>query len=478
MNFLESLNTTNKCIREETFRISDELAAFSMIYFIFFVSIITLSLLLWFIKRAHPYLAKRSFFPEVILIALAGYSNLLASAYRRGTSPSYVDSGFKRHALVHDCVFFSFTYNLTVPLLLLSQFARVFHWLLYMKFNKLLSEYQEKVTRQIQRERVKRCTAISSTTVASPTQDKDYQKILSFKKYTSATFKTSLLTFLLLISITYALAPAIMNCPSLGVAQECTISDSTINSFVGVFFNAFPTALFIAFLLVQRKLANKYPDPFGILNEINMFFQVGLSITLTGIFFAIVDPFDIYDEDKSIHFDYGIIAGIGIMASVLISVTLPIYKVYSPKVLKIEYSVPLTELLSSPSGAKLFRSHLIYEFSVENLNFYETARAWKKEFSHISNPVPSAKNLYKRYISDEAVAKGQVNLGYDVKQRIQDSISKNEVYSDLFDEAINQVYALMSSDSYSRFMRTETFAQYMGTNPLNVTSDAFLSPSI
>eukprot|EP00924_Labyrinthula_sp_SR-Ha-C_P006881 snap_masked-scaffold_8-processed-gene-3.48-mRNA-1 protein AED:1.00 eAED:1.00 QI:0/0/0/0/1/1/2/0/537 len=464
-------NTTSQtipCMNEQLLRTSDGFRIFSLLYFTFFICLFAVSLGFWFVKRKDPYLEKRSFF-DACLIVFGGLCNLIATSFVRTTAEEFKTSGFETYSFIQKCGVVTTVYNLIIPVLLSVQFIRVFQWLQNIKLNESLSKFHEKNSRFFMKEIETRATAKPSLTTSSLTTtfDKDKSEIIELMFFTRRRVKVFLLLILLLISFIYALIPAFYSCPEMGLTEKCRANDVSNISVITILFNGLPTVLFFWFFYFVRKLSQKYPDPFEFLTEITEAFFIGTVLSLLSIVLVVLDFGDIYNEEKPYRFDYGVISGVGVMLFVIRSITIPVYRVYKLSQLTKEKSLHLDALLSTPTGAKFFRSHLVYEFSVENLNFYETVNAWKQNYRKFINPKKSAKNIYNRFISEKAMETGQVNLSYEIKETIRRRIEEeNGVDVDIFDEALEEVYMLMSNDSYGRFQNTETFKGFMGTGTI------------
>lgn len=138
-------------------------------------------------------------------------------------------------------------------------------------------------------------------------------------------------------------------------------------------------------------------------------------------------------------------------------------KAYSEFALRISrHDVPLVHVLKHPYGLANFAKHLELEFSKENLKFYQAVQDYKSLWTAnatrdaIRNKAIGITSSFIKECGDN-----QVNLPglrrSMVISRIERDMAEIEKCEDLFDSALDEVMKLMSSDSFSRFKRSELF---------------------
>jgi len=168
------------------------------------------------------------------------------------------------------------------------------------------------------------------------------------------------------------------------------------------------------------------------------------------------------------------------------SVIVPLYYSVSPqpKLNSFGQDIPrnfatLNDLLKHSMGVKAFKQFLSREFSVENLLFIEVVSDYQLRTEQMrNNSFPGwrdeqtriAKFVYNRYVRQDAP--NQVNLPGHILNRIQMVLDTSKMHASIpakrrslilhdsesmnldtvFDEARRNVFALMESDSFRRFL--------------------------
>ena len=100
-----------------------------------------------------------------------------------------------------------------------------------------------------------------------------------------------------------------------------------------------------------------------------------------------------------------------------------------------------------------------------NLNFYEAVEGYKRLFQGVKRNldvrVRYANNIIKRFLNPNSMSEVNVSASAiaEVHKRMEFLVNAAE---DLFDTPWEEVYQLMANDSFARFVRTETFREYMG----------------
>lgn len=116
------------------------------------------------------------------------------------------------------------------------------------------------------------------------------------------------------------------------------------------------------------------------------------------------------------------------------------------------------QVLQDETLCELFERYTLLEFSRENLLFYRAVCALRS--THASLPPAAAKifltekskNLYAQFICQNSPA--EVNIPGPARKRIETRIAEMDIDLTLFDEAQREVFKLMQSWSYPRFLRT------------------------
>ncbi|KAM4578527.1 regulator of G-protein signaling 3-like [Fundulus diaphanus] len=120
----------------------------------------------------------------------------------------------------------------------------------------------------------------------------------------------------------------------------------------------------------------------------------------------------------------------------------------------------LDALLSNQYGVAVFRHFLRSEFSEENLDFWLAAEKFKR-IKPFSKMAAQAKKIYNEFISTSAVR--QVNVDSFVRDSTNHSLNF-DVNPTSFQLAQDQIFSLMETDSYPRFLKSRLYAQLANHN--------------
>ncbi|KAF3695231.1 Regulator of G-protein signaling 3 [Channa argus] len=115
----------------------------------------------------------------------------------------------------------------------------------------------------------------------------------------------------------------------------------------------------------------------------------------------------------------------------------------------------LETLLTNQYGLAVFRHFLRSEFSEENLDFWLAVERFKKT-RPLSKMATRAEKIYAEFISTSAVR--QVNVDSSVRESTSRALRLG-IHPASFQLAQNQIFGLMESDSYPRFLRSHLYAQ-------------------
>ncbi|KAJ3425739.1 radial spoke head 1 [Anaeramoeba flamelloides] len=101
-----------------------------------------------------------------------------------------------------------------------------------------------------------------------------------------------------------------------------------------------------------------------------------------------------------------------------------------------------------------FQQFLSENFSSENFNFWQRAQYYEDTFDPIERII-LAGDLIEIYISSES--EHQVNIDAKTRNRIISNFQKGDFSRTLFQEAQEEIYKLMETDSFTRFKRSKLF---------------------
>lgn len=120
----------------------------------------------------------------------------------------------------------------------------------------------------------------------------------------------------------------------------------------------------------------------------------------------------------------------------------------------------LREVLADPLGYQSFREFLCEECSEENLTFWSDV----EQYRHLGGDAAlrEARRLYDRYLG-VSTAKYEINVPGPVKSRLRRLIvDSHDAPPTVFDAAQKNVFELMATDSFPRFLKSSYFEIYDG----------------
>nr|XP_020642103.1 regulator of G-protein signaling 10 isoform X1 [Pogona vitticeps] len=115
------------------------------------------------------------------------------------------------------------------------------------------------------------------------------------------------------------------------------------------------------------------------------------------------------------------------------------------------WSTSLENLLEDPEGVRRFREFLKKEFSEENVLFWIACEEFKK-IQDKKQMQTKANEIYMTFLSSKASY--QVNV--EGQSRLDESILETP-HPLMFQKLQDQIFNLMKYDSYSRFLKSDTF---------------------
>ena len=126
-----------------------------------------------------------------------------------------------------------------------------------------------------------------------------------------------------------------------------------------------------------------------------------------------------------------------------------------------QHSLPtLREVLADPLGYQSLREFLCEECSEENLTFWSDVEQYRGLAG--DDALREARRLYDRYLG-VTTAKHEINVPGPVKSRLKRLIVDNhEAPPTVFDAAQKNVFDLMATDSFPRFLKSSYFEIYDG----------------
>uniref|UniRef100_A0A1A8JXS2 Axin 2 n=1 Tax=Nothobranchius kuhntae TaxID=321403 RepID=A0A1A8JXS2_NOTKU len=121
----------------------------------------------------------------------------------------------------------------------------------------------------------------------------------------------------------------------------------------------------------------------------------------------------------------------------------------------------LHSLLGDQDGALLFRTFLEREKCVDALDFWFACNGFRQMDLKDTKTQRVAKAIYKRYIENNSVVAKQLKPA--TKTFIRDSIKKQQIDSDMFDQAQTEVQSHMEENAYQMFLTSDIYLEYVRT---------------
>ncbi|XP_055612407.1 regulator of G-protein signaling 7-like [Uranotaenia lowii] len=131
------------------------------------------------------------------------------------------------------------------------------------------------------------------------------------------------------------------------------------------------------------------------------------------------------------------------------------------------WAFSLRELLNDPVGREQFSRFLDKEFSGENLKFWETVQSMKAQPQ--SKVKEAAHAIYLEFLAPDAPC--PVNVDSKSMELAREAVSEAAPPNRwCFDVAAAHVYHLMKSDSYSRYLRSDMYKEYLNGSKKKIKS--------
>eukprot|EP00924_Labyrinthula_sp_SR-Ha-C_P004485 snap_masked-scaffold_1-processed-gene-1.2-mRNA-1 protein AED:1.00 eAED:1.00 QI:0/0/0/0/1/1/2/0/380 len=367
--------------------------------------------------------------------------------------------------MIISCSFHSSLQALAIPLGLYPLSIRIlFLYINYQRnkkackpFNNSSSKLLTKRTKLFPFGKVKESGSLIDTTFETSTRsaseitytetEKNYWERLTTKQILR---RINIFTLVVYAFISFAFSTTV--CPSF-TSKKCLFEED-----------------YISFILLAKQLEKQeYTDPFNIVKETKFSIKIPLVVSLSYFVFALFDPFKLNIDEKTenqqqISFFYGIILDFAILIFCILNITYPLTKVFRTQGdITLGVDLSFRQVIRNQHGKSFLRRYLINEFSVENLNFYETVDKWKKNFDKFEKESVrrQARNVYSRFFSSRSL--NPVNVSYEVVETLRRRLDNEEkdIEKDVFDEAVVEIEQLIVFDSFPRFKRSELFREFL-----------------
>ncbi|KAI2807240.1 Regulator of G protein signaling domain [Blomia tropicalis] len=121
----------------------------------------------------------------------------------------------------------------------------------------------------------------------------------------------------------------------------------------------------------------------------------------------------------------------------------------------------LEQILADEQGQAAFLEFLKKEFNDENLQFWLQCQQFKK-IKNKKQLKKCSEKIYSQFISSNG--KNAVNIDHMTRRHVEEILRKPHV--NMFEMAENQIFDLMQSDPFPRFLKSKIYKQYISTkNP-------------
>eukprot|EP00924_Labyrinthula_sp_SR-Ha-C_P003062 snap_masked-scaffold_50-processed-gene-0.18-mRNA-1 protein AED:1.00 eAED:1.00 QI:0/0/0/0/1/1/2/0/439 len=431
------------CVNDFYYRMTPSFAQFCSWFLVGSSTLVIGSLLGWLRNYHHPHLRHRNFI-FAFIISTGIFLFISVSNLYKSHILDIVDSNYTEYKLIYNCEIQTFNYKSMIALPTMAQAVRLFLWHRKAAYNRKLAAYFETVSFESLK-----LEEEEDGTVADP----EKRKLLNLRdNYSTSSARNKLLLKCVLPVLLYGLIFAYVSCPSSG---RCLYDPGKypLLSLGGFISNAIFFLFFLVCLYKAYRTIIKYPDPFGVIKEIireSCFSVLGVTVYM---FFQFTDILDIYNPEKDYYFSYLTIVEVAL----LMTVTYPVIVSYFRQETYYSGRLGLKEVLEKDIGLKVFKEHLIYEFAVEDLLFYEDVVRWQKVNTKFDSEEckAQAKEIFKSWLQEEAFAGIEVTKITLLK--VERKLEEGDVSRTLFDECIEEVLHRLEISSFPRFQQSKLY---------------------
>ena len=225
-----------------------------------------------------------------------------------------------------------------------------------------------------------------------------------------------------------------------------------------------------------------YSDPWGIRNELFRAVVVLAVLSAIGLFLGTVDPGGYYARGEVAW--YWIIE-VGWVASYMIQTTGAVWR--ARKHAKQDLAdrgadrrstgdhAHLLDYLYDAHQRALFASYLVSEFSIENLRFHDAVVEWRKRVASCTASEEAMRTyaieMYESFVSQGSFL--ELNLPWEIREELVRVFRRviddgAPVPPDVWDAAHQNVFELMTTDSYFRFRNSPAYDKLQAQGTMRV----------
>ncbi|CAG0913432.1 unnamed protein product [Notodromas monacha] len=132
------------------------------------------------------------------------------------------------------------------------------------------------------------------------------------------------------------------------------------------------------------------------------------------------------------------------------------------------WAFSIYELLKDPAGKEHFIKFLGKEFSDENLRFWDEVQTLKT--LPAKDVASRCERIWNEYLTDDATS--TINIDARSLKATKEKLLKPDRWS--FDDAAGHVFHLMRSDTYSRYLRSDMYKEFLAGCKKKTTKTLFI----
>lgn len=231
-------------------------------------------------------------------------------------------------------------------------------------------------------------------------------------------------------------------------------------------------AIVVAIVLPGTIILRNVHDSIGIARELRLLMVCGIFVLL-GVLLSMHDPGNARAEGK---FDWLYIVSIAGIAVHWLDCVHPVYLTYRDTQLRLTHkdSTTLSMVLKDPEAKQIFQAYLITEWSSENGLFLDAVRRFRTMHELAATPdlVLRAVDMFNTFIKEGAIL--EINVPASIRRTLRLTIEPWQTFIEndspflatmekpdigLFDEAYEEIYMLVETDSFPRFQRSNMYAE-------------------
>eukprot|EP00924_Labyrinthula_sp_SR-Ha-C_P005669 snap_masked-scaffold_14-processed-gene-1.17-mRNA-1 protein AED:1.00 eAED:1.00 QI:0/-1/0/0/-1/1/1/0/463 len=452
---MNSKNTTVKCDSIPEYTDGYILFCVSYAGAVLFINILCMGLWIRYNSPQYPSLQQRSTFQTLIFSMTWVLYLFVSTGYRLDPSTDELVS----------CFTFNLMYCLSLAIPLGIQLFRVWRWFLQLEYNTLSFKVFEEESENFysHQNRHWRFSKRSKESLIFPKLSDDAKQLEKYRKKLSKRRTNFMLIIIILFSIAIFSILATLSCK---MGHGCGILSPRVALINDILFSSYGFGALMTVISVHR-MTKSLPDPYNYMRDIKL--AIGLPLVFGCLYIAVMTSHPQSNAEKVYPISPALLPDFGIYCCYFIVIVLPLKVLFPCLKLSDPNNVSMEAFLQSENGLRLFKSYMVCELSVENLNFYLAATKWKENFHNFENSanLESARTIANEWLPDpenkDYSSQQYVNVGYKVVCDIRAQLKLDIVEESIFDPVVNEVYNLMWTNSFARFKNTQKYRQFLGT---------------